>query len=77
MRHLTPLRAIRAKCLDCSAFQPKEVRLCPDLDCPLYPYRFGTNPKRKGIGNLKGSFKQKSQTQLRNSELKEEAIAGS
>ena len=26
---LTPMKAIRAKCLDCSCYQPKEVRLCP------------------------------------------------
>ncbi len=50
---LTPLRAIRKECLDCSGFQPKEVRLCPATDCPLYPYRFGTNPTRKGIGGSK------------------------
>ena len=24
-------------------------------DCPLYPYRFGHNPKRKGVGNIKSS----------------------
>lgn len=47
---LTPLKAIRAKCLDCSCGNPNEVRLCPIRDCPLYPYRDGHNPKRKGIG---------------------------
>ena len=47
---LSPLKAIRAKCLDCMADQPAEVRLCPCEDCPLYPYRMGHNPNRKGIG---------------------------
>jgi len=51
MKKLTPLRAIRAKCLDCSAGNPYEVRVCEMTDCPLYPYRFGHNPARKGIGN--------------------------
>lgn len=55
MKKLTPLRAIRAKCLDCMAGSAKEVRLCPSEDCPLYLYRFGRNPKRKGIGHRKGS----------------------
>ncbi len=47
---LTPIKAIRAKCLECSNHQPKEVRYCSITDCPLYPYRFGKNPNRKGIG---------------------------
>ena len=44
---LTPLRAIRAKCIDCSAGSMKEVRECVLLDCPLYPYRLGKSPNRK------------------------------
>lgn len=44
---LTPLRAIRAKCLDCSGGSPKETRECVMLDCPLYPYRMGKSPNRK------------------------------
>lgn len=47
---LTPLKAIRTKCLDCCCGNPNEVRLCPVVDCPLYPYRDGHNPKRKGLG---------------------------
>ena len=50
MKRLTPVKAIRAKCLDCCCGQPKEVRLCVIPDCPLYNYRFGKNPNRKGIG---------------------------
>ncbi len=44
-RQLTPVKAIRAKCLDCTAGQYKEVRFCPITDCPLYPYRMGRRPK--------------------------------
>ena len=39
------MRAIRQKCLECSYYQPKEVRLCPITDCALYPYRHGHRPK--------------------------------
>ena len=39
----TPLKAIRAKCLDC-AYTAAEVRDCPCVDCDLYPFRFGKNP---------------------------------
>lgn len=45
MKNLTPLKAIRKKCLDCCAFQPKEVTLCTAEKCPLYPYRMGKRPK--------------------------------
>lgn len=41
----TPLKAIRAKCLDCSNGQIGEVRECVIPDCPLYPYRMGMRPK--------------------------------
>lgn len=47
---LTPVKAMRAKCLDCCCNQPTEVKLCPITDCPLYPYRMGHNPNRKGKG---------------------------
>ena len=53
---LTPLKAIRAKCLDCCCEQRNEVAACPCQDCPLYPYRFGKNPNRAGIGNKGASF---------------------
>jgi len=49
---LTPLKAVRAKCLECSANQPKEVKLCTIEDCPLFFYRLGKNPNRRGIGRL-------------------------
>lgn len=41
---MTPVKAIRAKCLDCCCGSAKEVRLCPVYDCPLYPFRMGHNP---------------------------------
>lgn len=34
-------RAIRARCLDCSAGSSYEVEHCVIPDCPLYLYRFG------------------------------------
>ena len=52
---LTPLRAIRAKCLDCCAGQVAEVRRCELENCPLYPYRFGKRPK-EGTDTTPGSL---------------------
>lgn len=42
---LTPIKAIRLKCLDCCCGQHKEVKLCTCYSCPLYPYRLGHRPK--------------------------------
>lgn len=47
---MTPLKAIRARCLDCVGFQKSEVRRCKDTTCPLHPYRMGKNPARAGVG---------------------------
>ena len=43
----SPLKAIRAKCLDCVCNQTIEVKLCPSESCPLHPFRFGKNPFRQ------------------------------
>ena len=57
----SPAKAIRAKCLDCSVGDAIEVRMCPILDCPLYPFRFGHNPNRKGIGGFKNRTEGKNE----------------
>lgn len=42
---LTPIKAIRAKCLDCCCGNMAEVRRCPAEKCSLHPYRMGHRPK--------------------------------
>lgn len=49
-KKLTPLKAVRKNCLDCNAGSAYEVRICEENDCPLWIYRFGKNPARRGIG---------------------------
>lgn len=44
----TPIKAIRAKCLDCCCGSSNEVRACPVENCPLFEYRFGRRPKPEG-----------------------------
>lgn len=46
-KKVTPLKAIRAKCLDCCCGQSYEVKNCTAEDCPLYLFRFGKNPNIK------------------------------
>lgn len=41
---LTPIKAIRAKCLDCVGGGWSDVKYCHVIDCPLYPYRMGKRP---------------------------------
>lgn len=50
-----PLKAIRLKCLECSAGSSNEVENCVMPDCTLYPYRFGKRPKT--IERLKAGIK--------------------
>lgn len=49
MAKLTPIKAIRAKCIDCTCNQFVEIRECPITDCPLYEYRMGHRPKKDGV----------------------------
>ena len=44
---MTPMKAIRAKCLDCCGGQYSEVKMCPCTNCPLHDFRLGKNPNRK------------------------------
>ncbi len=41
----TPIKAIRAKCIDCTNGQNVEIRECPITECPLWEYRMGHRPK--------------------------------
>ena len=43
----SPIKAIKAKCLDCTCGYREEVKLCPISDCPLFPFRLGKNPFSK------------------------------
>ena len=61
---MTPLKAIRAKCMECSNGQPNEVKFCPIPDCALYKYRSGKSGRKispehraKLLQNLKGGKK--------------------
>lgn len=55
---LTPIRAIRRKCLDCSYGSYKEIEFCPIESCPLWPYRMGRRPKTHKEVQLAKTHKQ-------------------
>ena len=43
-QRMSPMQAIRRKCLDCSGQQIAEARLCEAITCPLWPFRAGRHP---------------------------------
>ena len=45
-KRISPIKAIRLKCLDCCCGSSNEVKLCTVAGCPLYPFREGRNPYR-------------------------------
>ena len=42
-RATTPLKAIRAKCVQCVGVQPKLIASCKETSCALHPFRMGEN----------------------------------
>lgn len=63
-KKLSPLKAIRAKCLDCCAKNSAEVKRCEIEDCPLWQFRFGKNPNRAGIGRKDAFISSKTSREL-------------
>lgn len=63
----SPIKAIRAKCMDCCIGQEAEVRKCTATSCALWPFRFGKNifSTRKGNPN---AFKKHSSHGERNND---------
>lgn len=44
---MSPIKAIKEKCLDCCCGNKHEVDVCGIKDCPLFPFRKGKNPNKK------------------------------
>ena len=44
----TRKQAIKSKCLDCSGGIRTEIRRCPATNCPLWPFRMGTEQRSTG-----------------------------
>jgi len=42
---------IRKYCMECVGDSYDEIKNCTDLDCPLYPYRFGHAPVQELLKN--------------------------
>ena len=46
---MSPLKALRQRCVDCCAGSAREVRLCVSVTCPSWPFRMGRNPWRAPV----------------------------
>lgn len=66
MKKITPLRAIRLKCLDCCVGSANEVKLCGAVNCPLFEWRFGKYPKKSTYFTHEKTQKNDSVGGLRN-----------
>jgi hypothetical protein len=42
----SPIKAIRAFCVECMGDNVREVKYCTSPECWLFPFRFGRNPFR-------------------------------
>ena len=58
-KRITPIKAIRLHCLDCSNGSAYEVAHCPCTDCNLYQFRDGHIPWKKGMGPKNPAFNRK------------------
>lgn len=47
------IKIFRKYCLYCTCGDRNYISECPTIDCSVYPYRFGQNPSRSGIGIAK------------------------
>ena len=69
MKEVTPMKAIRQKCLDCSCGSSEEVKNCFAKKCPLYQFRFGykldENVNRRKVKPLSEEAKKKATDRLR------------
>jgi len=46
---MSPLKALRLRCVDCCAASAHELRLCVSVTCPSWPFRMSSNPWRPPI----------------------------
>ena len=45
-QRMSPMKALRLRCLDCCAGSATRVRLCASATCPSWPFRMGRSPWR-------------------------------
>jgi hypothetical protein len=51
MKVKTPIKSIRAYCVECCCENRAEVRFCSSQNCPLWAYRMGKRPNTRESEN--------------------------
>jgi hypothetical protein len=67
MKHepMSPMEAIRAKCLDCCAGSDHEIRLCVAMTCPSWPFRMSKNPWRAPVSDARRETARETMRRMR------------
>ncbi len=61
---MTPIQALRARCVDCCGGLVQEVRYCTARRCPSWPFRMGTSPWRAERAPLTDEQKEVLRTRM-------------
>ena len=48
-----PVKVFRKFCIECMNGQRSLIAKCPTKICNIFPYRFGKNPARSGVGRYR------------------------
>jgi hypothetical protein len=73
---MSPLKALRARCIDCCADQPSEVRLCTAVAWASWPFRMGANPWRKEATEAQREARRKAGARLARGARKSISVIG-
>lgn len=73
IQKISPIKAIKEKCIDCCCGQRKEVEVCGVPECALYPFRFGKNPFSSRGTNLTEEQRQARADRLKDMRSKNNA----
>jgi hypothetical protein len=75
---MSPLKALRLRCLDCCNGSAHQVRTCASTDCPSWPFRLGKNPYRQVTEAQREKGRRLTDTRLKDnvSDVGEDAKTG-
>ena len=58
---ITPVKAIRKKCVDCCCGALKAVAECESVACPIWPYRMGRRPTQEMVDQFLAVYQEEEE----------------